>query len=149
MKTMRALIEGRQPVAVEETSTVLAATRLMADRGIGAVPVLKGDRVVGIFTERDVMARVVAAGRPPAETTVAEVMTTNLLTGDIDDDHRVCVGRMQQARVRHLLILEKGSFAGIVSLRDLQAAELDEQAETLNLLNAYVNDIPIDRARQG
>jgi len=147
MKSMRALIEKRENVVVEETATVLDATQLMAARGIGAVPVLKGDRVVGIFTERDVMARVVAAGRSPGETVVAEVMSTNLLTGDIEDDHRACVRRMQQARVRHLLILEKGSFAGIVSLRDLQAVELDEQAETLNLLNAYVHDIPIDRVR--
>lgn len=146
MKSMKSLIQGREMLVVSQTTTVLEAARLMSDRGVGAVPVLTDDRVVGIFTERDVMSRIVAAGLDPVQTPVSAVMTTNLLTADIKEGHEACVRRMQQARIRHLLILDDGKFAGIVSLRDLQAAELDEKDEALNLLNAYVSDIPLDHA---
>lgn len=142
MKSMRTLIENRTMVVVDRDTSVLDAATRMTEHGVGAVPVLSGDRVVGIFTERDIMSRIVAAGRDPASTRMADVMTTNLLTADIEDTHETCMRRMQQAKIRHLLILDAGRFAGIVSVRDLLYAELGEKDEALNLLNAYVSDIP-------
>ena len=103
------------------------------------MPVVDGERVAGIFTERDVMARVVAAGVNPAETPVSAVMSTSLVVADVRDTHDVCLRRMQQARVRHLLVLDNGRLAGVLSLRDLLALELDEKDEAVTLLNAYVH----------
>jgi CBS domain-containing protein len=106
--------------------------------------VLDGERVAGIFTERDVLARVVAAGVDPARTPVGNVMSTSLVVAEVSEAHDVCMRRMQQARVRHLLVLRNGRLAGILSMRDLVALELDERDEAITLLNAYVHYIPAD-----
>ena len=119
----------------------------MSEHQIGAVPVLDGDRLAGIFTERDVMVRVVAAERDAARTQVGEVMSTELVVADWHEDHASCLRRLQQAHVRHLLVLNEGRLAGIVSLRDLLAVELGEKDEAISLLNAYVHYIPADLAR--
>jgi CBS domain-containing protein len=125
-------------------ASVTQAARIMSENQIGAVPVVDGERVAGIFTERDVMSRVVAAGVNPANTPVSAVMSTSLVVADVRDSHDVCLRRMQQARVRHLLVLDNGRLAGVLSLRDLLALELDEKDEAVTLLNAYVHYVPAD-----
>jgi CBS domain-containing protein len=116
----------------------------MSERQVGAVPVLDGDRVAGIFTERDVLSRVVAAGVNADQTPVSSVMSTDLVVADIEENHEVCLRRMQQSHVRHLLVLRDGRLAGILSMRDLLALEIDERDEAIKLLNAYVHYIPAD-----
>ncbi|MGH9196443.1 MAG: CBS domain-containing protein [Acidimicrobiia bacterium] len=144
MKRVGTLCRRRETVVADKNQSVLKTAQVMADHDIGAVPVLDGDRLVGIFTERDIMSRVVAAEKDPATTTVGSVMSTTLVTADVTDTHEACLQRMQQQRVRHLLVLNSGRLAGIVSLRDLQATELSEKDEAINLLNAYVRYIPVD-----
>lgn len=144
MKPIRPLVENREVVVVNVATSIAQAARVMSERQIGGVPVVDGDRVAGIFTERDVMARVVAAGVDPATTPVSAVMTTSLVTADVAESHDVCMRRMQQARVRHLLVLREGRLAGVLSMRDLLALELDERDEAITLLNAYVHYIPAD-----
>ena len=144
MRPIRPLVSGRDVVVVDIATSVVQAARIMSERQIGAVPVVEGERVAGIFTERDVMARVVAAGVNPAETPVSAVMSTSLVVADVRDTHDVCLRRMQQARVRHLLVLDDGRLAGVLSLRDLLALELDEKDEEVTLLNAYVHYVPAD-----
>jgi CBS domain-containing protein len=148
MKAVSAVIQGQDTVVVQPDASVLDAVRLMSEHNIGAVPVVEGDRLVGIFTERDVMARVVAAGRDAKTTTVADVMSPELVVADITDTHETCLRRMQQARVRHLIVLKEGRLAGVLSLRDLLAVELSEKDAAINLLNAYVHFIPADIARK-
>lgn len=144
MKSVKAIVGGRETVTVDPLTSVLEAARLMALRQVGAVPVVDGDRLVGIFTERDVLARVVAAGVDPATTPITDVMSTHLVVADVSEPYDVCLKRMQQARVRHLIVLEQGRLAGILSLRDLMAMDLDEKDEAITLLNAYVHYIPVD-----
>jgi CBS domain-containing protein len=144
MKPIKPLLESREVVVVDIATSIAQAARVMSERQIGAVPVVDGDRVAGIFTERDVLARVVAAGVDPDTTPVSSVMTTNLVTAEIWESHDVCMRRMQQARVRHLLVLRDGRLAGVLSMRDLVALELDERDEAITLLNAYVHYIPAD-----
>jgi CBS domain-containing protein len=84
----------------------------------------------------------VAAGRNPDTTTVGDVMSTELVVGDVNESYEACLARMRQAHVRHLLALQEGKLAGIVSLRDVLAADVDEKAEELTMLNAYVHYIP-------
>jgi CBS domain-containing protein len=148
MKPIRPLVENREVVVVDVGSSVAQAARIMSERQIGALPVVDGDRVAGIFTERDVLARVVAAGVEPNNTTVSSVMSTSLVVADVNEPHDVCMRRMQQARVRHLLVLREGRLAGILSMRDLLALELDERDEAITLLNAYVHYIPADLQSQ-
>jgi CBS domain-containing protein len=144
MKPIKPLVERRHLVVVDVMTTVAQAARIMSKQQVGAVPVLDGDRVAGIFTERDVLSRVVAAGIDPAITPVSAVMSTNLVVADIGDTHDACLRRMQQSHVRHLLVLRDGHLAGILSMRDLLAIELDERDEAITLLNAYVHYIPAD-----
>ena len=88
------------------------------------------------------LTRIVAAGRDPDTTPVGDVMSTELVVGDVSESYEVCLARMQQAHVRHLIALQDGRLAGIVSLRDVLAADIDEKAEELTMLNAYVHYIP-------
>jgi CBS domain-containing protein len=144
MRTIKSILGDRETITVEPTMSVTAVARVMADRQIGAVPVTDAGRLVGIFSERDILTRVVAAGKDPQTTRVAEVMSTGLVVADVNDSYEACLLRMQQARVRHLIVLENGGLAGIASLRDVLAADLDEKDEAITLLNAYVHYIPAD-----
>jgi CBS domain-containing protein len=148
MKSIKTLLGARDTITVERLTPIVDAARLMAERQIGAVPVIDDGRLVGIFSERDVLTRVVAAGRNPAVTSVGEVMSTDLVVADVTESHQVCLSRMQQAHVRHLIALEDGHLAGIVSVRDVLAADLDEKAEELTMLNAYVHYIPAHLAER-
>ena len=142
MRSIRAILGDRETIVVAHSASITDAARLMSAHHIGALPVLDNDRLVGIFTERDVLTRIVAAGRNPETTLVGDTMSTELVVADVDESYEVCLARMQQAHVRHLLALQDGRLAGIVSLRDLMAADVDEKAEELTLLNAYVHYIP-------
>ena len=144
MKSVRAILGTRETVTIDRRASVLDAARSMAAHQIGAVPIVDGDRLVGIFTERDVLARIVAACLDPASTSVDEVMSTQLVVADVGESYEVCLQRMQQTRVRHLIVLDQGRLAGILSLRDLMTVDLDEKTEAITLLNAYVHYIPAD-----
>ena len=147
MKSIRSIVANRDTVTVDSMTSVLDAARVMSARHIGAVPVVDGERVVGIFTERDVMARIVAEARDPRTTPIAQVMSTDLVVTEINESFEACLARMQQARVRHILVLDNGRLAGIISLRDLMAADLDDKDEAISLLNAYVHYIPADLSK--
>ena len=145
MDTLGAFVREQRLVVVAPLTPVLEAARLMAQHGVGAVPVVDNDRLVGIFTERDVMTRVVAAGLEPADTPVRSVMSTDLIVANVDDGREETLARLQQAHVRHLLVLRNRRLAGIVSIRDLIDRELASKDETLAFLNAYIHDIPADQ----
>ena len=142
MRSIRAILGDRATIVVARSASITDAARLMSAHHIGALPVLDDGRLVGIFTERDVLTRIVAAGRNPDTTLVGDAMSTELVVTDLDESYEVCLARMQQAHVRHLLALQDGRLAGIVSLRDVMAADVNEKAEELTLLNAYVHYIP-------
>jgi CBS domain-containing protein len=148
MKPISAVVHGQDTAVVPRQATVVDAVRIMTSRNIGAVPVVDDERLVGIFTERDVMARVVAVGLDPKSTPVGDVMSPDLVTADVRDSCDTCLRRLQQARVRHLIVLNEGRLAGILSLRDLLAVDADEKDEAINLLNAYVHYIPADLVRK-
>lgn len=138
MTSIRALVADRRIVTIEPQSSAADAAKLMTRHAIGALPVLDGRRLVGIFTERDLMGRVVALDRNPATTVVGEVMTKDLVVARPDEGYETCLGRMQHACVRHLVVVDDDRLVGILSLRDLLAVDGQEKAEAINLLTAYV-----------
>jgi CBS domain-containing protein len=145
MKSIKAIVGDQRTITVERRASVADAARVLSSNRIGAVPVVDDGRLVGIFSERDVLTRVVAEDRAPAATAVGDVMSTDLVVAEVNESYEVCLGRMQQAHVRHLIVLDAGDggrLAGIVSLRDVLAADIDEKAEELTMLNAYVHYIP-------
>jgi len=99
--------------------SVLEASRVMTERNIGALPVLREGRLVGIFSERDVMTRVVAAGRSPGSTKLSEVMTPYPRTVSPEETVENCLFMMKEFGFRHLPICNGEEFVGLVSVRDL------------------------------
>jgi CBS domain-containing protein len=144
MKSARDIVRGQDLVTVDSMISVTAAASVMAERHIGAVPVTDGDRIIGIFTERDALVRIVAAGIDPTRTHVRDVMSSTLVVAEVGESYETCLDRMRQARIRHLIVLDNERIAGIISMRDLMAVDLDDKAETITLLNAYVQCGPGD-----
>src|SRR5688572_7619059 len=142
MKTARDLFSGQDLTVISKTDSVYNAARLMAEKKIGAVPVVEGERVVGIFSERDIMNRVVARNINPQTTTVDQVMTTDLIVGEPNENIEVILSRMKQANIRHLPIVEDGKLVGIISFRDLLQADLNERDEEIKIMTAYIHYIP-------
>ena len=133
--------KGTDIVAVAPGTTVLEAARLMNGRGTGSVLVLEGKKVVGIFTERDVLRRVVAEQRDPSTTAVREVMTTSLITCMPETPVEECAGVMTQRRIRHLPVLGPDGLCGLVTSGDVLAFQFAEQEATLKHLSNYFYDV--------
>ena len=144
MKTLGSIVQNseRELYKVATDATVQYAAEYMTARNIGAVTIVDGDRVVGLFSERDLMRRVIAKGQDPNAITVGEVMTTELVAGLPQDSCEEGISKMRQAKCRHLPVLEGHQFLGLISLRDLLEVEVDEQAEELRMLNTYIHYIP-------
>jgi CBS domain-containing protein len=142
MKTARDLFSGQELTVVSKEQTVSDAAKIMAEKKIGAVPVLEGERVVGIFSERDIMNRVVAKDLNPNNTLIDQVMTKDLIVGEPDENIEQILNRMKQANIRHLPIVEGGKLVGIISFRDLLQADLNEKDEEIKIMTAYIHYIP-------
>jgi CBS domain-containing protein len=122
------------------STTVRDAARNMAERHIGAALVGEAGRLQGIFTERDVLIRVVARGLDPDSTRLSEVMTPNPDTVGPDDLASLALERMRASGYRHVPVVEDGEVVGIVSLRDLYAAAKRELEEDLQQREAFIFD---------
>jgi CBS domain-containing protein len=142
MKTARHLIEDQKLSVVSKNQTVFEVAKLMTEKNIGAVPVVERNRVVGIFSERDIMKRVVAKNLDPQKTRVEDVMSTELIVGSPEEDIVSIESRMKQAGIRHLPIISEDQLIGILSLRDLLQAEMDEKDEEIKIMTAYIHYIP-------
>lgn len=146
MKTLGSIVKdsNRDLYTVSADQTVDNAARYMTERHIGAVTVVDGERVIGLFSERDLMNRVVAENRDPQTVHVRDVMTTDLTTASTNESYEEGLRKMQQARCRHLPILEADNFIGLISLRDLLEVDADEKAEEIRMLNTYIHYVPPD-----
>ena len=113
------LVKDRPVYSVEADCTVLEAARLMMEHRIGALPVLRNGELVGIFSERDIMNRVVAVGRLPGSTKISEVMTTNPKAVNVDETIENCLYLMREFGFRHLPIVDGKELKGLVSSRDI------------------------------
>jgi CBS domain-containing protein len=102
MKTLREIMRPGFIFGVQRDASVADAARTMTTNNVGIVVVLAGDRLVGVFSERDIVRRVVDRGLDPTATSVAEVMTTDLVVAQADDDYRSAMRMMDQTNIRHL-----------------------------------------------
>jgi len=113
------IVKDRKVYSIDADSTVLEAARFMMEHSIGALPVLRNGDIVGIFSERDVMNRVVALGRMPGTTKISEVMTANPKSVSVDETVDNCLFLMREFGFRHLPITDGKQLKGLVSLRDI------------------------------
>ena len=138
--TVREILAKKpQDVAsVTQDATVLDAAMAMNRRHIGAVVVTSGPNVVGIFTERDVLNRVVAEQKNAADTPVADVMTKPVACCQSDTMLSECRSVMTSKKIRHIPVVDKQQLVGMISIGDLLAHEVAKQQETIHYLNEYL-----------
>jgi CBS domain-containing protein len=141
MAKVRDLIsrKGTDVVSIPTTATVLDAARLMNEHHIGGVVVMEGGRCAGIFTERDVLRRVVGAGLDPVSTPVRDVMTTTLLTVTADTPIEECRALMTERRIRHVPVVGAAGLEGLVTAGDVLAWLAAEDRTALQQLTDYVH----------
>jgi len=126
IRSLRSLVEGQTPVTASRTVTVADAARMMKQHNIGALLVVDGQRLCGIFTERDALFRVVAEGRDPVATQLGQVMTPQPQTIHPDKPFLHALRIMHVGRFRHLPVVEDGRPLGMVSSRDALDDDLYE-----------------------
>ena len=129
--------KGNVVIQVESDFIIAAAARKMRDNKVGALMVMKNDTLSGIFTERDLMSRVVAEGLNPEKVQVSEAMTSSIATVPLETPIREAANIMSQNRIRHLPVLEEGKLYGVISVGDILAWKLREQEFTLHQLEDY------------
>jgi CBS domain-containing protein len=118
VRPLRSILAGQTPITAPKTATVVEAARLMKQHVIGALLVVEGARLIGIFTERDALFRVLAAGRDPAGTLLGDVMTAHPQTIHPDEPFLRALRIMHKGGFRHLPVVEHDRPLGIVSVRD-------------------------------
>jgi CBS domain-containing protein len=136
------LINNQDTYRADGTQTVLEVAQAMVARNIGAVPVLRDGVLVGIFSERDLMKRVVAEGLDPRTTRLEEVMTEDPLTVSPSESVENCMVLMRRHGFRHLPICEGKQLLGVVSLRDVLLHDLTEKDYEVRMMRAYIQATP-------
>ena len=130
--------KGNAVHTVEPGATVLEATRKMNEKRLGALLVVEGHAIVGIFTERDVLTRVVAVGADPSTIHVGDVMTTSVAYCTPDTTIDECRGIFTAKRIRHLPVMEQEKLAGLITPGDVMAYESDDKERTIHYLTNYI-----------
>jgi CBS domain-containing protein len=125
-RTCREIVEGQVLVTTTAASLVSEAARRMRKAHVGAILIVESGRLAGIFTERDALFRVLAEGRDPSKTTLAEVMTRDPKGIHPDKPFAAALGLMHEGRFRHVPVVEDGYAIGIVSARDAMGPELED-----------------------
>ncbi|AKC79016.1 CBS domain-containing protein [Xanthomonas arboricola] len=140
MQTVRQLLGTKQVevFAVAADAAVIEAIRLMADKGIGAVLVMDGPRLVGIVSERDYARKVVLRDRASSTTSVADIMSTEVVTVSPSDTVERCMQLMTDGRFRHLPVVDNGRVQGVISIGDLVKAVIENQQRDIDQLQRYI-----------
>ncbi|MEW5875066.1 MAG: CBS domain-containing protein [Candidatus Zixiibacteriota bacterium] len=148
MPTIKSILASQRPLHhIPANAPVSEAVRAMVDNNVGALPVLEDGRLVGIFSERDLMRRVVVKGLDAGRVLVRDVMSTDLVTADINDDHITCLNKMNSRSCRHLPVVEANKLVGFLSARDLMKADADGKAFEIESLTQYIYYLPPNAER--
>ena len=124
--------------SVSPDTTVYQAIQLMAEKNVGALPVLDGTRLVGIVSERDYTRKVILMGRSSRETAVREIMSRDLVLASLGDSIVECMRVMTQRKVRHLPVVDGARMLGIVSIGDLVNWIISAQTAAIDQLESYI-----------
>ncbi len=130
--------KSKRVISIAEDCSVLVAARQMNDHRIGALVVTRGEKVVGIFTERDILCRVVAEEKNPADVKVGTVMSSPVAVCTPETSRDECRAVMRARRLRHLPVVKDDQLVGMVSIGDLYEANEIEQDQTIKYLNEYL-----------
>jgi CBS domain-containing protein len=139
MKTLKQLVEGKALNTVSPKHSVLHALKIMAEYDVGALVVLDGQRLAGMFSERDYARKVILQGKVSVYTKVSEVMTDKVVSVTMDHTIEQCMAIMSEKNFRHLPVLdEKGFAVGIISIRDILNEMVAQQKFIIGQLENYI-----------
>lgn len=140
MGSLVALLQKRSPVLhfLGPGDTVARAAHVMAEHAVGSSVIVEGGEVVGIFTERDLLCRVVARGRAPERTFLKDVMTPTPVVAQIGESRASAIAKMQALGCRHLPVAIGREIVDVLSIRDLLYWELDERTSEVDSLRRYI-----------
>jgi CBS domain-containing protein len=140
MRNVQQLLENKpyRLLSISPTASVLDALRLMAEKGIGALVVLDGEKLVGIFSERDYARKIILFGKSSHDTPVSEIMTASVVCVRPTQSADECMALMTGRRVRHLPVLSEDKVIGVISIGDVVKEMIDDQKRTIEQLEQYI-----------
>ena len=140
MKRVRDIlaVKGRDLWSIGPSASVYDAMKLMADKGIGALLVIEGEKLVGIISERDYARKVILQGRSSRTTQVREIMTSRVAYAELEQNIEECMALMTEMRIRHLPVMESGQICGVISIGDLVKSIIAEQKFIIEQLERYI-----------
>ena len=141
MATARHLLDrkGRAIFSIGPDDPVLEAIRMMAEHQVGALLVMKDERLLGIVSERDYARKVILKGRSSADTPVSQIMSSPVVTVGLANSVQECMQLMTSRRLRHLPVVDGGEVVGMISIGDLVKAVMEEQKQTIEQLESYIH----------
>ncbi len=140
MKTAKQIIEekGNQIWSVEPDNSVFDTIKMMAEKKIGALLVIENGKTIGIVSERDYARKIILEGRNSKDTRVGEIMTSDLIAVTPEQNVNECLNLMSDHHIRHLPVISNGELSGMLSVRDLMAAIIEDQQFQIEQLEQYV-----------
>lgn len=141
MKLVQHLLErkGTDVISISREASVFDAIKLMAERAVGSLLVMEGDKLIGIVTERDYARKVLLKGRSSETTKVEAIMSTELVTATTEQTVRDCMTLMTERRIRHLPVVADSGVIGLISIGDLVQAIISDQQKEIEQLENYIS----------
>jgi CBS domain-containing protein len=147
MKTLRQIMRHGFIFTHQRTAMVADACRTMTVHNVGIVAIVDGERLCGVFSERDVVRRVVDRRLEAARTRLEDVMTSDLVVADVDEDYQSAMSKMDQANIRHLPVVSGDRFLSMLSIRDLMRVAIEDRGAEIEYLKEYLYQVPPRVAR--
>ena len=138
MENIKELLAKRELYTVNLGTTIKDVVFYMAEKGVGLVPIMDSGKLIGVFSERDLVKRVIAKNKNLEETKVEDVMSTKLVIADVNEANESVLAKMKEANTRHILIIENEKLIGVLAMRDLLELDLSVCRTTVEVLNNYI-----------
>jgi CBS domain-containing protein len=141
MKLVQHLLDtkGGDVISITPEASVFDAIKLMADRAVGSLLVMRGEELIGIVTERDYARKVILLGRSSETTRVEQIMSTEIIAASVEQTVKECMTLMTEKRIRHLPVVAGDRVIGLISIGDLVQAIISDQQQAIEQLENYIS----------